>query len=487
MQRKETKNVYYMWRKRKENNKSDRGLPERSLDGLSSTDSWKRSVLSFALVVWMPGSVTVELLQAAIKYTRELLLVLLMVVVVILHGWSSRSRGSSDEEGYIGRSVYGRKPLKVMRHKRRWRGRIGLKGPPIETSKAAGRRHRKVQVVVNAAARLRRSSDRDEVGNKWEMLKLRTVMSVVMLPGHIERGDNRHCLRNRAHPQMDLSGESGRVMGPGRRRQPQKPGAEVIHRCCCLVEQNGLAAAAMILLMMLSRCGRRIVVVSSADAGSEKLSERSILLGYVVVYVLLVSWLDALFLFVLGGSLPRSLPGLRPVHPNLRPGEGQPRSLAGLGSTRASRFRQRKVLALIPGLALILVVILIELNLRRIKSATLAARPLLVAELLRRVGERRIVQRRELRDGIGSGFDQPLNCFAGLVVTQPILEIIELNSGGYRQADPPVSQPFWSPHLAVPIFAAGCSGNADDAGVVPPAETVARISCGGGGGGPLEV
>ncbi|KAM0960326.1 hypothetical protein ACFX2I_025295 [Malus domestica] len=75
------------------------------------------------------------------------------------------------------------------------------------------------------------------------------------------------------------------------------------------------------------------------------------------------------------------------------------------------------MLALIPRLVLIVVVILIKLNLRRIKSAKLAALSLLVAEPLQRVRKRRIAQRRKLSDGIDNGFDQPLNYFAGLVVT----------------------------------------------------------------------
>ncbi|KAM2928276.1 hypothetical protein COP2_035537 [Malus domestica] len=75
------------------------------------------------------------------------------------------------------------------------------------------------------------------------------------------------------------------------------------------------------------------------------------------------------------------------------------------------------MLALIPEMVLIVVVILIKLNLRRIKSAKLTARSLLIAEPFRRVEKRRIVQIRELSDGTDSGFDQPLNYFAGLVVT----------------------------------------------------------------------
>lgn len=117
------------------------------------------------------------------------------------------------------------------------------------------------------------------------MLKLRVVV-VMMIPGHAERGHNRHCLRNGVHPQLDLTREPGRVVGSGRRGQPEKSGTEVIHRSpsscrCCLVEQNGLAA---VVLLLMSSCGWTIVVVAAVgtDATSEKLGERSALRNGVV-------------------------------------------------------------------------------------------------------------------------------------------------------------------------------------------------------------
>lgn len=393
----------------------------------------------------------------------------LVVVTVILHGGSCGcgcGGSSSNEEGSIGRSVYGREPLEV-RQKRRWWWWIGLKGPPIETSKAAGRRHREVEVVVTA---VRRRRNRNVVGNKREMLHLRRVVVVVA-------GDAEHCLRERI-PQVDLAGESGVMMVPGcGRRQPKKTRPEVIH-WCCLVEQNGLATVTTRRVLLMT-CG----TVVAADSAGEELRKGCVLGNGVSNAGRLIVVVVVLFLLLLGCSLPGSLSGLDSVDPNLGPRQRQPGSLACLGSTTASRFRHRKVLVLVLVLALIvnmlvtIIGVAVGVKLNRIKPM-LAAGPLLIAELFRRLRERTVVQRRKLSYGISSSFDQPLHCFTWLVITQPILKIVELNGGCNRQPDPPVSQPFRSPHLAVPIFATGSSRNPDDSRVVPPVQPVAATGFG---------
>lgn len=117
----------------------------------------KSSVLAFAFVVWMPTSVAIVKVQAAIKRSWEL-----VMLMRILHRWWC----STNEERYIW-SVYRRstKPLNV-RQKRRWR--IGLKGPPIETSKAG--RDCEVETVVAPRPRLGCCDWDQMVCKKWKLL-----------------------------------------------------------------------------------------------------------------------------------------------------------------------------------------------------------------------------------------------------------------------------------------------------------------------------
>ena len=64
----------------------------------------------------------------------------------------------------------------------------------------------------------------------------------------------------------------------------------------------------------------------------------------------------------------------------------------------------------------------------------------------------------ELGDGGGGGLDEPLDGFAGLVVAETVLKVVELDGGGNGETNAAVSQSFRRHHLTVTVFPAGGAG-----------------------------
>jgi hypothetical protein len=70
-------------------------------------------------------------------------------------------------------------------------------------------------------------------------------------------------------------------------------------------------------------------------------------------------------------------------------------------------------------------------------------------------GDEGAVERREAVDGGGGGADEPLDGLAGLVDAEAVLDVVELDGRGHREADAAVPEPPRRHHLAVAVLAAG--------------------------------